>query len=150
MTAFFGNRVTEKDLRSWLTNNGYVGQFAKVDELELHAIKSPGWHQVFRFKIRVKRSQSKETEVALDGESNRGWMPMWGVIVDDERKRTEEKTIVFAFDCPEDQQQKLAIESDGLIVPRRPGQHASSPGVRWLLTLVVAMFVVGILVSYFR
>lgn len=150
MTAFFGNRVTEKDLRSWLTNNGYVGQFAKVDELELHAIKSPGWHQVFRFKIRVKRSQLNESENSLKADSGLEWVPLWGVIVDDERKRTSEKTIVFAFECPEDQQRRLVIESDGLIVPRRPGQQASSTSVMWLLTLVVAMFILGILVSYFR
>ena len=87
MTATIRNRVTEKDLREWLDQAGFAGQFANIDELELHAIERPGWVQIFRFEVSVRESEA-------DAESERPWLNRWGVILDDERKRREPTKIL--------------------------------------------------------
>ena len=51
MKAWIANKSAEKDIRNWLTENGYVGRSAKFVEIELHAIKRPGWLQIFRFEM---------------------------------------------------------------------------------------------------
>ena len=48
-----GNKSAEKDIRDWLAENGYLGKSAKFGEIELHAIKRPGWRQIFRFDFPV-------------------------------------------------------------------------------------------------
>jgi hypothetical protein len=47
------NRVTEQDIREWLTDNGYDGQTAKLSSVELVAIERPGWRQVYQFKVKI-------------------------------------------------------------------------------------------------
>ena len=49
--TWIGNKSAEKDIRDWLTENGFVGRAAKFVEIELHAIKRPGWLQIFRFEM---------------------------------------------------------------------------------------------------
>jgi hypothetical protein len=46
------SRSAEKDIRDWLSENGYSGNSARFAEVELHAIMRPGWLQVFRFELK--------------------------------------------------------------------------------------------------
>lgn len=108
MTATIRNRVTEKDLREWLDQAGFAGQFANIEELELHAIERPGWIQVFRFEVNVRENQ-------VDAESERPWLNRWGVILDDERKRRE-PTKVWLYDNREQQLAQLCELSAGRLV----------------------------------
>lgn len=48
---FLKNKSSEKDIRDWLSSNGYPSVGIQFIELELHAIKRPGWLQVFRFEL---------------------------------------------------------------------------------------------------
>lgn len=59
MKSFISNKSTEKDIRDWLSKNGFLGKSAEFSEIELHAIKRPGWLQVFRFEVRVKNDQQE-------------------------------------------------------------------------------------------
>lgn len=104
-----GNRVTEKDLRDWLTGQGYAGKLAKVNELELHAIQPPGWLQVFRFSVDVRTAKSDSSG------QTRPWTTFWGIIVDDERKRGSEKTVIQMFSKQQDQLRSLSDLPEELI-----------------------------------
>jgi|GEM_PF-779552 len=66
------NGVTEKDLRNYLSANGYAGRSARVMRLELTAVERPGWVQVFDFHVYAK-------------EQSGGWRELHGVIRADER-----------------------------------------------------------------
>lgn len=99
------NRVTEKDVRSWLDNNGYYGNSAEIRDLNLYAVQRPGWLQIFRFEIRVKSRQ----------ESQEPWHDMFGAVRDDERRRGDNKTQVELFADAHGQQEKLDQWSQGLI-----------------------------------
>ena len=81
----FKNRVTEADIRDWLDENGYRGRSAKFNELELHAVRRPGWLQIFRFHCTVESDQEDNERVEL-----------WGAVQDNET-RTHQKTMVTAF-----------------------------------------------------
>ena len=98
-----GNKVIEKDLRDWLDANGYFGRSAGVEELELVAIRRPGWEQVFRFRVRAKR---QDEDV---------WEDLRGLIRDDERHRTEFRLA----DTDEAYDTLFAEWSEGLIVLRK-------------------------------
>lgn len=51
MKALIGNKASEKDIRDWLSQNGFNGKTAQFKEIELHAIQRPGWLQIFRFEF---------------------------------------------------------------------------------------------------
>ncbi len=82
MFDFLKNRVTEKDIRDWLSRNGYFGNSAKFGELELHAIQRPGWYQIYRFHAQVKRNDDQ-------------WTSLFGTARDDERFRLFEVEIFY-------------------------------------------------------
>lgn len=137
MTGLGKNRVTEKDLRDWLNENGYVGQFAKIEELELFAIKPPGWRQVFQFSVEVRRREDS-TEGA-----DRPWMTYHGVIVDDERNDRGNQTQVFIFEGESQRQAKLEEVSDGMI---QQGREKLDFRVTVFLVAMFALFLVFIVV----
>lgn len=97
-----GNKVAEKDLRDWLSSNGYFGRTATIAQLDLVAIRRPGWEQVFRFVARAKRQDRDE------------WDDLRGLIRDDERHGT---SIQFTRD---DAEYDALLErwSEGLILLR--------------------------------
>ena len=122
-----GNRVTEKDVRNWLNQHGYFGRSAIFYELELHAIKRPGWLQIFRFHAKTKKE---------DGE----WCELFGAVRDDERERTlEQRTQVAVFDSAQSRQQQLDDWSEDLIQLRERGESGSSG---WVLLIAGALFLV--------
>ena len=54
MKSLIGNKNAEKDIRDWLAEQNFCGKSAQFTEIELHAIKRPGWLQVFRFEVRAR------------------------------------------------------------------------------------------------
>ncbi len=92
------NRTTEKDIRAWLNANGFDRQAAQVTDVELYAVKRPGWLQIFSFRVRMETGEQ------------------FGVVRDDERLRGKEKTQIELFANEASQAAKLAELSEDLIV----------------------------------
>lgn len=103
MKSLIGNKSAEKDIRDWLSQNGYCGKSAKFAEIELHAIKRPGWLQVFRFD--VQGLTVKHVSVQL-----------FGAMRSDERYGQPTIVVHNELVARDDQ---LAQWSDGLITQRR-------------------------------
>jgi hypothetical protein len=51
------NKTAERDIRAYLSQSGFSGRTARFEELELAAIERPGWVQIFRFRVRARRSE---------------------------------------------------------------------------------------------
>ena len=107
------NKVTEKDIRDWLDQNGFRGNSARFEELELHAISRSGWIQLFRFCLSVN---------PIEGE---GRTHLYGSVLDDERNRDSvTRTKVQTFDSIDDLNCHLGQQSEGLLV-RQVGQNGN-------------------------
>lgn len=63
MKSFIGYKVSEKEIRDWLSQNGYNGKSAKFAELELHALQRPGWLQIFRFTITLATAEIRKLQL---------------------------------------------------------------------------------------
>ena len=100
-----GNKTAEKDIRDFLSSNGYYGNSAKFIELEIHAIKRPGWLQVFRFTVEAK---------SVDDQ----WVTLFGAMKDDERFKLNEIQLFQNFNRRGHQ---LSTWSEGLLKPKYPG-----------------------------
>ena len=72
MKSLIGNKGAEKDIRDWLSTQSFCGKTAQFSEVELHAIKRPGWLQVFRFEVRARMNNDQ-------------WMQLFGAMRADER-----------------------------------------------------------------
>lgn len=103
MRSFIGNKSTEKDIRDWLSQNGFLGKSADFAEIELHAIKRPGWLQVFRFDVRVKDAQ-------------REWQHLFGAVRCDERYGNPKMCVSRDLD---ERDSQLAEWSENLITQAR-------------------------------
>ena len=108
MPNLIRNRVTERDIRDWLNENGYHGGSAVLESVELYAIERPGWRQLFRFSGRVRLQSADPYETPKR-------MPVWGVVLDDERKPLGQQTQVTLCDREIDQLEQLSKLSDGMI-----------------------------------
>ena len=122
LKKLIGNRVTEKELRDYLTDQGYDGKAAKFDRLELEAIQRPGWIQVFAFEVRL-----------LDDHDR--WVEFFGVVRDDERHRMQ----VHLTESEIDRDLRLKKWSVGLLT--REAKPLTKTH-KWLLALfgVVMLF----------
>mgnify|MGYP000152468585 CR=1 FL=1 len=98
------NRVTEKEILDELGKQGYHATANSLSQLELYALKRPGWVQVYRFQAQVKNAA---------GQSRL----LFGALRSDERYG--DPLIRFYGDARERERQ-LASWSEGLIVRRRP------------------------------
>lgn len=119
-----GNKVTEKDIRDYLTENGYYGRTAKIVDLKLVAVQRPGWLQVFRFDLRAKQQ---------DGD----WVELFGTCRDDEAAK------LFEVSLSQDATARdLQIEawSDGLIALGRRESH-------WLKGVLLTLFAFAMLLA---
>ena len=103
MRSFIGNKSAEKEIRDWLSQNEYCGKSAKFTEIELHAIKRPGWLQVFRFELRTVTAEHENVQ-------------LFGAMRSDERYG--KPTIAVREDLVSRDTQ-LAEWSEGLITQRR-------------------------------
>jgi hypothetical protein len=147
-----GNRVTEKDLREWLGNNGWDHRSAKIDQLELHAVRRPGWEQVFRFSGRALKETCEEAEnpdfnADHFGETSdsASWHPLWGVIHDDERFKANKPTI-WLFDDEDEQADKLSELSEDLVTLRH-GKTSVNPLPT--IAIVAAVIAMACLAKFF-
>jgi len=127
-----GNRVTEKDVRLWLNDQGWAGRSAKFDQLELHAIQPPGWIQIFRFQVSVKPASNPDSD---DAEPPADPQTFFGAVRDDERQKGS-PTKIWMFDDQAEQTEKLSELSAGLITLRN-GQ--TSNGFLMLLAIFVGL-----------
>ena len=118
-----GNKIAEKDLRTWLEANGYFGRSAELLELELVALRRPGWEQVFRFRVRAKRQD--ET----------GWEELTGLFRDDERKSRFEGRITPSDD---DYAVAFAEWTEGMIVRQRRARGMTEVALISLAAVILA------------
>ena len=133
------NRVTEKDVRAWMDQNGFYGNSADINHLELHAIERPGWVQVFSFEARAK---SRE-------ESEQPWQELYGVVKDDERRRGSNKTKVALFGSIDQQTERLEQWSQGLIAKKVEGDQSSTTMVLLMVGGVVFSAIAFSLINLF-
>ena len=103
MKSFIANKSAEKDIRDWLTCEGHSGNSAKFAEIELHAIKRPGWLQIFRFHFTMPTAENQSLQ-------------LFGAMRSDERFG-KPKIVVHEDVATRDAQ--LAEWSEGLITQRR-------------------------------
>ena len=96
------NSTTEREIRDWLTGNGYYGRSARFQEVELHAIQRPGWLQIFRFSVTARNEDDE-------------WHDLFGLLRDDERYR---RLDVEIFPNESQRNELLQEWSKGLIVRR--------------------------------
>ena len=148
MPISIGNRVTEKDIRDWLDANGHVGRSAKIDDLELHAIERPGWVQVFEFQVRSKTlsAQISDQHDKFESESEPVWQDRFGVVLDDERKRTQAlRTQIWVFEDRAGQQAKLESVSEGMLLRN---SATSSIALLWIAVTALVFLAIVSLVSW--
>ena len=105
MRSLIGNKASEKNIRDWLSENGFLGGSAKFTEIELHAIKRPGWLQIFRFEFSGLTNDSERVK-------------LYGAMRSDERYG---KPAIVVFDDLADRGAQLDFWSDGLIT--QPGRR---------------------------
>ena len=112
-----GNKVVERDLRDWLDAHDHYGRSAELEELELAAVRRPGWEQVFRFKVKAKNKVTGE------------WDDLRGLVRDDERAKTKAQKTEFRL-TPDDATHDalFADWSDGLIRPRTRAEKDAGRG----------------------
>lgn len=97
------NKVTEKDLRDYLTSRGFFGRSAKLHKLELVGIEPPGWVQIFEFHVDAKRATGD-------------WVTLFGTCRGDERNGTFE---VRTFNNRTSQTDSIQEETAGMIARDR-------------------------------
>ena len=102
MKSLFGNKSAEKDIRDWLNENQYYGNSAQFVEIELHAIRRPGWLQVFRFEAKVKTVADE-------------WVQLYGAMRSDERYGDPQ---MFASQQVTARDEQLATWSENMITQR--------------------------------
>ena len=133
--ALIGNRFIEHDLRSWLDGRGYYGRSAEVRELELAAVRRPGWVQVFRFRARAKNQTTGE------------WETLTGLIRDDERvKKKADRTEIRLSADDADHAAAFAAWSDGLLTLRdrsADGVATAGPATFAAAALLVGAALIG-------
>ena len=122
------NRVTEKDIRNWLHNNGFSGNSAHFEELELHAIRRPGWLQIYRFRVITRRLRGERTEI-------------FGAVRDDETKtQLKNRLKIMVFEDAQQCNNQLAQWSQGLI-QLRSGETTT---VWWFWPAFLGLVVAGL------
>lgn len=136
VAGIFNNRVTEKDVRLWLDQNGFYGRSAQITDLELHAIERPGWRQIFRFTIKAKPKLDHGSLGGL-GKQEGEKAIRHGIVLDDQRKRTaDQQTQVFIFESIEERNRVLEERSAGMLSCSN-GQNADLV----VLSIVVVTFI---------
>lgn len=116
MAKLIRNRVTERDIRDWMSLHGFEGGSATLDSVELYAIKRPGWKQLFRFEGKARKSSHDD--------ENHPKKEIWGVVLDDERKPAGQRTEVAIFYSPEEQKKQLDRLAEGMLLPKRNTDRA--------------------------
>jgi hypothetical protein len=122
------NRATEKDIKTWLDANGWVASTAKFHEIELHAIRRPGWKQIFRFHCDVK------------SRNNQSWVRLWGAVWDDETQlKSLSRTKVVVFEDEAARGDQLAKWSEELHGPDGKQANANWGAVALIIAVCLVM-----------
>ena len=146
------NRVTEKDIRDWLTLGGFDGRGAKIDDLELHAIERPGWVQVFRFFAQIRQTDLSSNELDFDVEKTEDeeveelpdYISRYGVVLDDERIRNvQNRTKIWIYEEAESRQKKLDELSIGKFVKK--GEQNRQ--LAWFTVTAICFIIVLIVIA---
>lgn len=122
------NKSTEKDLRSYLDDNGYFGRTAKFRLLKLKAVERPGWVQVFQFEIEAKHE-------------GRDWENLYGFC------RTDERSDSFEVKMSHDAlaaQRSFCEAAQDMITHETAQQHSPFVGLLFV-AVVVTILGAGIL-----
>ena len=122
-----GNKVTEKDIRDYLTENGYYGRSAVIRDLNLTAVQRPGWIQVFQFEVRAK---------SVEGE----WRDLFGTCRDDE---AAEEFNVFLSPDRSDRDGQVATWSEGLLTTAKRERHWVEVALLGVFVAVMALAILG-------
>ena len=107
----FQNKRTQKDVRTWFSENGYRGGSLTFQYLELYAIKPPGWEQIYTFEVDVQKIDEERKHV-------------YGVVFDDESltKAIEKFRVDISLDKVA-HQKKLDEWSIGFIAQKPAKKH---------------------------
>ncbi len=103
ITSFVGISSAEKDIRAWLTQQGFNGKTAEITGVELHALKRPGWLQIFRFEACCRTAKGDNAQ-------------LFGAMRSDERDGKPQIQFDTKLAVRDEQ---LAIWSEGLITLKR-------------------------------
>lgn len=127
------NGVTEKDLRDYLTAEGYYGRSAEILSLELKAVERPGWVQVFEFHVHAKQ-QDKE---------GGNWEQLRGVV------RTDERSNLFDVEYFDTTTRETALNtaSEGMITSSREKRHWTYWPLMAIFAFALGVAIVGAVVS---
>jgi hypothetical protein len=141
--GLLGNRVTERDVRNWLDANGFYGRSAKISDLELHAIKRPGWRQVFRFCADAKTCVQGSDAIA-DSDDSETRQTLYGVVLDDQRQRDDEtRTQIRIFYSVEERDKQLDAWSADMLTCST--EHSNDLTI--LVTLVIAFILIAVVLG---
>jgi hypothetical protein len=122
-----GNKVTEKDIRDYLTANGYYGRSAVVRDLKLTAVQRPGWIQVFQFEVRAKSVED-------------GWHELFGTCRDDE---SAEEFNVFLSPNQSERDEQASAWSEGLLTTAKRERHWIEVALLGLFVAVMSLAIFG-------
>ena len=110
-------------IRKHMTDTGFYGQSAKIQNVRLIAVQRPGWLQVYRFEAMVRmKPQGVEAE---DSQSQPQYRHVSGLVKDDIRFRVQ---TVRTFTSERDRRACFADWSEGLICLR--GAQGLAPAGR--------------------
>jgi len=129
--ALISNRSTEKDLRDFLSEQGYYGRSARFLQLELAAIERPGWVQIFEFQVQAKQQNGE-------------WEELFGVCRSDERHDLLE---VQLFPNQEAFRNALRQEKHEMLSTDREPKHWSFPFLMAVFAMAIALAVAGAILS---
>ncbi len=120
MFSFFKKSVIDKDVRDWLTANGYQGKQAEIIQSDLYAIARPGWLQIYRFSTKAPRTlndlDSCEHDSALPLETAPQILMLFGVMKSDQRHGRPQ---IKVFNDVSKRDELLSEWSQNLIIRRR-------------------------------
>ena len=108
-----GDRDMEIAIRRHMTESGFYGQTAKIQNVRLIAVQRPGWLQVYRFEAMVRlKPDGTGSESSTDSPQYRH---VSGLVKDDIRYRVQ---TVRTFTSERDRRSCFAEWSEGLICLR--------------------------------
>lgn len=118
-----GDRDMEVAIRKHMTESGFYGQSAKIQNVRLIAVQRPGWLQVYRFEAMVRMKPKGED--LENPQADPQYRHVSGLVKDDIRFRVQ---TVRTFNSERDRRACFAEWSEGLICLR--GAQGLAPAGR--------------------
>ncbi len=111
-----GDRDMELTIRRHLTENGYFGGTAKLQNVRLVAVQRPGWLQIYRFEATVRLRPDNPSDDLPDAAAE--YRELYGLVKDDIRHKIN---TVRVFDDEDERRELFSRWSEDLICLR--GAH---------------------------